>query len=268
MAKVIAFTAIKGGAGKSSLAIALAVEWFRRGLRVLLLDLDVQQRSAEGWRELADTFGVDAPEVRALGRTLADDEDFDDAAETEAIERIERELSAIERDEMDRYDVILIDTPGKVGRLPVTALAFADLALIPCGPAGIEVRTMSRSLAQVEQVRAKVPELDAAIVITRKQPRTVSARRARLSFDDVESVDVLDVELFWRLPFVNSHDAGQGPTTWDPTGEAAREVRLFTNEISARLGLPPGKAAKVRKRVRKAAPKPAKPAASSTVARA
>ena len=56
----------KGGAGKTTLAVALASEWHERGHRVLLVDLD-PQGTATTWGDVAAELNVEGPAVIGMG---------------------------------------------------------------------------------------------------------------------------------------------------------------------------------------------------------
>lgn len=214
MSIVISFVGVKGGAGKSTLAQAVAVEWARRGLRVLLVCLDKKQRSSEKWAAQRATLGrgEHGPAVIAMRENIRTD--------------FERTASA--------YDLAIIDTRGDVGELPVAALALSHLAVMPCGPNGIEVAAMEETFAEVASVRRKRPELDAVVVITRKQPNTVVGREARKAYKGC-GFDVCRVELDFGLDYGQAHDAGQGPTEWKPKSKAADETRALCDALQARL---------------------------------
>jgi chromosome partitioning protein len=211
---VITLAGQKGGIGKSTLALALAAEWHRLGYRVIVIDADDEQRTALTWADVAEESEHDAPTVTHLGDNLR------------------TQLPRL----VEGYDVVIIDTPGRNGRRTTYALGLSHLAILPCGPTGPDLWAMSATIEQVRDVQALNLELDAAILITRKQPNTVIGRRARTAFDEAE-LGVFDTELFFRLTYGEAITGGQGPTIYEPDGEAAREIRALMNEISKRIGL-------------------------------
>lgn len=209
---VISLVAVKGGAGKSTVAIALACEWHRRGRKVLGVDIDKQQRSLRKWADLRDELGVDGPEVISLGDNL----EADFARRTRG------------------YDLVIIDTPGKLGTLPVVALGLSHVVIMPCGPNGIEVASMQETFEQVSTVRALRKGLAAFVLITKMQVGTVVARRAHKAYED-KPFDTLETQLHYRLDYGQSHDAGLGPTTWRPESDAAVEISKLVDELDQRV---------------------------------
>lgn len=216
MPLIITLAGQKGGIGKSTLAIAIAAEWHRRGVRVLLIDADDEQRTAFMWSEVAAENELDAPPVRALG------------------DNIRSRLPAML--EAEQFDVVVIDTPGRVGKRTTYALGVSHVALLPCGPTGPEIWAMDATLRQARDVAAVTRDLEIAILVTRRQPGTVIGRRARVVLDDTE-IPVLETELDYRVTYGEAITGGLGPTTYAPSSEAAREVRRLISELEVRYDI-------------------------------
>src|SRR5262245_4570065 len=122
---IIAFCGQKGGAGKTTAALVTATEWLLRGRRVLLVDAD-PQGSAKTWGEVAAEGGSAAPTVVAMGAGLHRPD----------------QLPALARS----FDLTLIDCPPRHGEIQRAALMVADLAVLPCGPSGLDVWALGESL--------------------------------------------------------------------------------------------------------------------------
>ena len=103
MGKIIAVTSGKGGVGKSSISVALAVGFCRMGKKVLLVDMD------EGLRCLDLLLKVDTSTVYDLADALAGN-DIEDVLYTTPLEE----------------NLKLIPAPAGVGMIEV--IAFADFA--------------------------------------------------------------------------------------------------------------------------------------------
>ena len=214
MPLIISFAGLKGGLGKSTLAIAIATEWHRRGLRVLLVDADAEQRTTGTWAEVAAELEHAAPPVHECGDDIRS--------------KLPGWLAA------SQYDVVIIDTPGhpRVGERTTYALGVSHVALLPCGPTGPEIWALDATLRQAREV-ATTTGLEFAILIARRQPGTVIGRRARVVLDDAE-VPILDTELDYRITYGEAITGGQGPTTYAPNSLAASEIRQLIRELEAR----------------------------------
>jgi chromosome partitioning protein len=144
MAKTLAISIFKGGAGKTTTAVNLAAALSQLGARVLLIDLD-QQASAT--RHLALDPDNENPNLYHVFKrmvpagTAVKDLPFGFsiipgnsllAAIEEALEEGDETLL---RDLMaglkDQYDYIILDSPPGKAMLAITALSAADEVIIP-----------------------------------------------------------------------------------------------------------------------------------------
>lgn len=105
----------KGGVGKTTVAVHLAVAAHRAGYGTTLLDAD-PQASVLDWHR-ASPDGYDGPDVEGAGknRTLA---------------------AAIEQ---TGADVVVIDSPARLDELTGRVLSVSDLALVPVRPSGLDL---------------------------------------------------------------------------------------------------------------------------------
>jgi chromosome partitioning protein len=116
--KTVSLIAQKGGVGKTTIAVNLAVT---AGLRTILFDLDPQE-SAVMW---ADRRKMDSPHVEFL---------------------TDRRLSeGLKAAEQGQFELAVIDTPPAAGPQAFTAAMAADLVLIPCRPSLVDLDAIYRT---------------------------------------------------------------------------------------------------------------------------
>src|SRR3954468_8664993 len=146
MARRIVLASQKGGVGKTTVALNLAVALAERGHRTLLADLDPQgaiglslaKADAElaGLAELlmgmiepkVAVMATHLPGLSLLPRGRLDPTDVPSYAhELAAHGALDRVLSSVE----EGTEITLLDTPSGVGRVTRTALAVADYVLLP-----------------------------------------------------------------------------------------------------------------------------------------
>ena len=206
---LVAIAGQKGGSGKSTLAICLAAEALSRGRKVLLVDADPQGTSRM-WGDAALAAGRPAPTIVSMGASMIHP----------------GQLDAL----VGLYDLVVIDCPGRHDETQRAALMLCDLALLPCGPSSAEAWALAASIGLVTSARQVRPTLRAAVVITRKKPRTALGRSVR---DDLvqSGLPVLETELGDRVAFQEALGFGQGVTTYAPRDAAAQEVRALYDEI-------------------------------------
>lgn len=208
---IIALTGQKGGVGKSTIAISLAADLMGRRYSVLLVDAD-PQGTARTWGDVAAEAGHPLPTIVAMGATMHRPDQLARAAAG--------------------YDAVVIDCPPRHGEIQRSALMIADMALLPCGPSAADAWALTISVELVNEARTLRPDLNAFVVITRKQGRTALGRGARELLTE-GGLPVLGSELGYRVAFAEALGAGQGVTTYAPRDPAAAELRALVDEILA-----------------------------------
>jgi chromosome partitioning protein len=182
--KTIAILSQKGGAGKTTLAVHLAVAAERAGHQAALIDLD-PQASATGWK---DSRPQDTPAV----------------------------------------------VSAQAARLPhvlQAAARAADLILIPCRPAILDLRAISLTVDV-----AKLAGTPAAVVLNAMPPRGPLAEEARVAIAQY-GVIVAHVCLGQRSIYVHALTVGQAAQEYEPHGKAAEEITQLYMWTCQQVGL-------------------------------
>ena len=125
--KTIALIAQKGGTGKTTVAVALAVAAHRAGLFTAVIDLD-PQASACNWRDR---------------RVRIRPEDSEPGVSDAQAARLPQ---ALDRARAAGADLIVIDTPARSEQAALAAAEQADLVIIPCRPQALDLETVPNSL--------------------------------------------------------------------------------------------------------------------------
>src|ERR1700712_385098 len=118
----IALVCQKGGAGKTTMAIHLAVEGQRRGLKTLLIDIDPQASAAK----IMDRRGDNPPDVA-----------------TEAAARLERAIKAAEG---QGYELVIVDTAPQADQAAAQAAKVADLVVAPLQPSIVDLDAVDATI--------------------------------------------------------------------------------------------------------------------------
>jgi chromosome partitioning protein len=192
--QTIAIISQKGGTGKTTLALNLAVAAELSGLPAAIIDLD-PQASAKEW---------------AKSRTSATPVVI--SAHASQLE----EVLAAARD--NGAALTIIDTAPHSERDALAAARAADLILIPCRPAILDLRAMSSTKELADLARTP-----AAAVINAAPPRGHLADEAADAIRGY-GLTVAPVTIAQRAPFVHSLTVGKTVLEFEPGSKAAEEI--------------------------------------------
>jgi chromosome partitioning protein len=205
MGKVVTVAQQKGGSGKTTLAVNLAVEFHARGLKVALLDTD-PQGSLGRWflarRETRDTTGMEFSTASAWGVSY----------ECEKLKR--------------QADIVIIDTPPKVDADLRPALREADLVLVPVAASMMDLWATDGVFDLIGREGRR-----AVIVLNRVKAGTRLGGRIAEAAAAVGGV--ASATLAQRVVYAET--LGEGRAATEARGPAAGEVRLLADEVLALL---------------------------------
>jgi chromosome partitioning protein len=193
--KTVAIVSRKGGAGKTTLAVHLAVAASIKGKEVAIIDLD-PQASAAGWGDsrTADTPAVVSAQAARLPKVL----------ETAALAGA---------------DLAIIDTAPHSETAALAAIRAADLILIPCRPAILDLRAISDTIDLVNLAKKT-----ATVVLNAVPPRGSLADEAVEALASY-GVTVAPIKVGQRAAFVHSLTTGLTAQEYEPEGKAAEEIQ-------------------------------------------
>lgn len=207
MATVVAVANLKGGTGKSTISLALATTLHDAGTRVLLVDAD-SQATCRQWAVRASESGQDGPPVVSIdARALA------------------RDLEKI----AEPYEVVVIDTPGRLGAEARSAMLRAHMVVLPVAPRPADIWALQETLLVVEEAQALRPDLKKIVVLNRVN-RTVLTRVGIQALSSL-GVEVADAQLTDRVAHGEAMLNGIGVNTLDPAAPAAAEARALTQAV-------------------------------------
>lgn len=195
--QTLALISQKGGTGKTTLALNLAVAAELSGTSTVIIDLD-PQASAKTW---GDSREAETPVIISAHASRLDD--------------------ALNAAKVNGAGLVIIDSAPHSESDALKAARSANLILVPCRPAILDLRAIisSKELADL----AKTP---AVAVINAAPPR------GHLSDEAAEAIrgyglDVAPVTITQRAAFVHSLTLGQTAMEYEPEGKAAQEIRAL-----------------------------------------
>lgn len=207
--RIITVAQQKGGSGKTTLTVNLAVALRRQGLTVAVLDTDPQGSLGRWFMERVDRQGEDE------GMEFTTSSAWGASYEGEKLKK--------------RFDVVLIDTPPKIESDLRPALRIADLIVVPVASSQVDLWATEGVLDLAH--REKRPVL---IVLNRVRPNTrlgaeVAAGAAELG------VDVAEAQLAHRVAYAET--LGHGSAVAEgPRGPARDEIAALADEVMSHAG--------------------------------
>jgi len=207
----ISVLSLKGGVGKTSVALGLASAAAKRGLTVLVIDLDPQGNAtsilqARHARQSAASvlahptsealrgaitktaWSLKEGRVDALG---SDPELIHYDSWTGRRSFVPKLARALRR--LEGYDVVVIDCPPSLGALTREALAASQFAVVVTTPSYFGAQGAERAVAEIEEIRATVnPGLRfAGIVVNRLREKTEEHRYRKRELMDIYGASAL-----------------------------------------------------------------------------
>jgi chromosome partitioning protein len=207
---ILLVAAEKGGVGKSTIVTNLAVHLAHQGVDVVLLDTDGQATAA-----------------RFVERR-------DEADHTPVLPCVQRtgEVVSTLRDLARRYQVVLVDAGGRDSREMRSAMAVANLLLVPTKASQADLETFPKVNELIGLARGLNPELKAAAVLSMAPSNPVireveNAKELLAEFDQLELADTIIRD---RKVYRDALLAGKGVTELD-NSQARAEIQLLAQEF-------------------------------------
>jgi chromosome partitioning protein len=204
--QVIAIVNQKGGAGKTTTAINLAAALAETGARVLLIDAD-PQHTATDWsamREKTPPFVLIALPQPVLHRDVP-------------------KLAA-------DYDFVVIDGPPRNYEVTRSAIAAADLVLMPVQPSGADFWASRETVKLAQEAHAFKETQKSVFVVSRRKGQTALGRDIREALATFE-IPLLRVDIPDRIAYAEAITNGKTIIESQPKGPGAKDFRALLEEI-------------------------------------
>ena len=196
---VVSLLSQKGGAGKTTLAVNVAVACHLAGLTTAILDID-PQASATSWADLRESdepLAIAIPHSR-LGKALD---------------------TAVAND----CDLAIVDSAPFNSEATITAAKASDLVLIPCRASILDLTAIRSTLDLCGLSKARL-----GVVINGVKSKSLELEAKRALQEIIDPSQIVPVTICDRINFVRSLSNGLGVLEHSPEDKAASEItRLF-----------------------------------------
>jgi chromosome partitioning protein len=204
--QILAIIGQKGGSGKTTTALGLAVAASQDGRSVIIIDLD-PQATAANWsdRREKESPAVVSCQVSRLAQVL-------EAATKEGVQ------------------LAIIDTPGKSTDTAIAAAKVANFVLMPIQPQLFDIETLS----SVKDILTLAGNPPSAVLVNRAAVQG-SRHTETLKAASVMGFGCCPVVVFSRAAYGDAGNLGQTAIEYDPKGKAALEIKKLYQYITIPL---------------------------------
>lgn len=213
--KIVTVGNCKGGVGKSTVSVNLAVAAALDGKRILLVDSD-EQNSSLDFRNIRTPDNIKA--ISITTPTLH--KDINDFSKS--------------------YDLVIIDVGGKNSatfRSAIVATGAEGLFLVPCLPSTYDIWSTEQAMKLLQEVRSiSQSAVNARLLVNQLQANTIMRREADDSLESMAveyDCPVLSSRLHLRAAYKTAIMNGLGVLEHEPKGKAAAEIKALYDEIMA-----------------------------------
>lgn len=207
--RTIALVTQKGGTGKTTLAVSIAVAALEAGEKVLALDLD-PQGSLGAWGEIRDDA---TPHVERVP-----------AAKLPQLPAVLARMSEL------GFTLAILDTAGADNPVTHAAMKAADLCVVPLRPTKLDGLAVAPTIQAISRIGRPF-----AFVLTQCSTIPRNSRAAEMAAG-LQTLGVLAEPLIsQRVEHQDAFSAGQGVTEYASAGKAAEEVRGLWRWLDRKL---------------------------------
>jgi chromosome partitioning protein len=204
----LSFICQKGGTGKTTLALNIAVEAMRRGLTVVVIDLDPQP-SACAWADLRsmrdEPLVIDAKPARLAAAV--------DSARAQS-----------------GLDLLIIDTGGRTEEGAFAAAKASDLVVVPIQASAVDLK----SIPATRDLIAMAGNPRVLSVMTRVKPTGTRHEETKAWLEQMR-MPVCPTTIGDRVTFQDAYASGLAVSEYEPGSKAAKEIEALYTDIASLL---------------------------------
>lgn len=202
---------LKGGVGKSTVTVNIAVELTRLGKNVMVVDAD-PIGTTSNWISDREQRSPDQAPIIGIQK--------------------QGNVRATLQDLAKSYDVVLVDVGGYDSQEMRTAATTSDLLIVPMKPSSVDLDVLPKFVALLEQFKDFNPELSIGGMFTQAptHPASRKVTDSKEILTDYPEIAMFDTTFFQRSAYMDVMPLGRGVVEWSDS-KAKAEVQVFVQEL-------------------------------------
>lgn len=208
---ILTIGGIKGGSGKTTLAVNIAVSHALKKKNILLVDAD-EQRSTSVWAEKREALKIDTPitTVHLTGTSI---------------------LSQVKK-LAPNYDNVVIDVGGRNSSSLRASLIVSDIFLTPFRPRSLDIWTIQELEELLEEATTMNPHMQAYSLLNQADARGRDNAEAYSVLKESTCLTPLNCSISQRKVFANAVSEGMGVLEYNPADKkAAKELKTMISKL-------------------------------------
>lgn len=216
---IISLAQEKGGSGKTTIAINLAIACSKRGFDVLFVDADPSQNATFFFSIRAENEGIENEKITCISKTGD----------------IKKDVLAMS----NKYDVVIIDTGGRDSHEARTSMLIADFVIMPISPSQFDIWSLEKMFRIYREAKDFNVKLEAFVLRSRVSPNPVIKEGAELTefLKDELDKDIVMFEstIFDRIAYRKVVKDGRSVYELDENDKARIDFEAFYHELNERI---------------------------------
>ncbi len=225
----------KGGSGKSTIALNLAIALGLDKKDVLVIDTD-EQRSIEKFSNIRSTM------LEQLNNNIESAKQYQ--SNFTCISRNGNALSDTIKQMAKKYEIVIIDTKASISTEQRKSMLLSDYVLIPTTASQIDVSELLMMFEYISDIKDFNPNLKVFIVLNRISPNPFLSNESLelkqfidefKSDNKLDDIHILDSIIHDRIDYKRSITKGLGVCELDLNNKCHIEFSNLLNELQEKM---------------------------------
>lgn len=216
---ILSFCQEKGGTGKTTTSVNLAIAYAKAGADVLFVDADPSQNSTFFFSLRTENNDIRGEKITCVSKTGD----------------LKKDVQALSY----KYDITIIDTGGRDSSEARTSMLVADIVIMPIAPSQFDIWSLEKMFRIYREAKDFNFKLRCFVLRSRVSPNPVIKEGAELTeFLNEElgkDITLLDAIIYDRIAYRKVVKDGRSVVELDSADKARTDFEAFFRELNGRF---------------------------------